>query len=225
MRHLFWRLGAREVLLLPPLVIGPSRRAVLVLRPGPLHPLPPGHWRARRAVDVAPVTGAADPYRHPAPRAREPSRLGRRHRPGVPRALHLRRFARSSTWFTVDRATAAAVTRRPGRSPGPPPSQDTPLRLPQLRPSRQLLPVTFGGSLLTSTPLAFLASVEGLLRQSRAERLEIVQIGRGNRIHPRPVECAILVRDEVAESRAELRRSPSSSGTTPCATRAEKTSL
>jgi hypothetical protein len=31
--------------------------------------------------------------------------------------------------------------------------------LPQRRPSRQLLWVTFGGSLLTSTPLAFLASV------------------------------------------------------------------
>jgi hypothetical protein len=121
MRHLFWRLGSREVLLLPPLVVGAPGLAVLVLRPSPLHPLPPGHRCASRAVDVPPVTGATDAHRHPAPRARKPPRLGRRHRPGVPRALHLRRFARSSIWFTVDRATAA-VTRRPGLSPGPPPS-------------------------------------------------------------------------------------------------------
>jgi len=50
MRHLFWRLGAREVLLLPPLVVGPPGLAVLVLRAGPPHPLPSGHRRARRAV-------------------------------------------------------------------------------------------------------------------------------------------------------------------------------
>jgi len=50
MRHLFRRLGPREVFLLPPLVIGSPGRAVLVLRPGPLHPFPPGHRRARRAV-------------------------------------------------------------------------------------------------------------------------------------------------------------------------------
>ena len=116
MRHLSPRLAAREVLLLPPLVVGPPGLAVLVLRPGPLHPLPPGHRRARRTVDVAPVTGATDAHRPPAPRAREPPRLGRRHRPGVPRALHLWRFARPSIWLTVDRATAA-VTRRPGISP------------------------------------------------------------------------------------------------------------
>src|SRR5882724_177564 len=152
MRHLFWRLDAREVLLLPPLVIGSPGRAVLVLRPGPLHPFPPGHRRARRAVDVAPVTGATDAHRHPAPRAREPPPLGIRHRPGVPRALHRPRFARSSIWFTVDRATAA-VTRRPGMSPRASTLFRTLLRLPQLRPSRQLLRVTLGGSLLTSTPL------------------------------------------------------------------------
>src|SRR3989339_395762 len=119
MRHLFWRLGAREGLLLPSLVVGP-------------------HRRAPRAVDVAPVTGATDAHRPPAPRAREPSRLGRRHRPGVPRALHRPRFARSSSWFTVDRATAA-VTRRPGMSPRASTLFRTPLRLPQLGPARQLL--------------------------------------------------------------------------------------
>ncbi len=46
MRHLFWRRGAREVLLLPPLVVGPSGLAVLVLRARPLQPLASGHRRA-----------------------------------------------------------------------------------------------------------------------------------------------------------------------------------
>jgi len=50
MRHLSSRLAAREVLLLPALVIGPPRRALLVVRPRPLQPLVPGHRRARRAV-------------------------------------------------------------------------------------------------------------------------------------------------------------------------------
>ena len=96
MRHLSPRLAAHEVLLLPSLVIGPPRFALLVLRARPLHPLAAGHRRARRAVDVAPVTGAADPHRHPASRAREPPRLGRRHRPGVPRALQVPPRTRSS---------------------------------------------------------------------------------------------------------------------------------
>src|SRR2546427_1668565 len=95
-RHLSPRLAAREVLLLPSLVVGPPRLALLVVRAGPLHPLTPGRWRARLAVDVAPITAAADAHRHPASRAREHPRLGRRHRPGVPRALQVRPRTRSS---------------------------------------------------------------------------------------------------------------------------------
>jgi hypothetical protein len=42
---------------------------------------------AQRAVDVPPVTGAADAHRHPAPRAREDSRLGIRHQHGEKTAV------------------------------------------------------------------------------------------------------------------------------------------
>jgi hypothetical protein len=96
LRHLSPRLAAREVLLLPSLVIGPPRLALLVLRARSLHPLPAGHRRAPRAIDVAPITGAADPHRHPASRTREDPCLGRRHRSGVPRALQIRPRTRSS---------------------------------------------------------------------------------------------------------------------------------
>ena len=85
---------------------------------GPLQPLAPGHRRARRAVDVAPVTGAADAHRPSASRAREDPRLGRRHRPGVPRALHVPRRARSSIRFTVHRATAAGDQEARDVTPG-----------------------------------------------------------------------------------------------------------
>jgi len=50
MRHLFSRLAVGEVLLLPPLVIGPPGIALLVLLARPLQPLASGHRRARRAV-------------------------------------------------------------------------------------------------------------------------------------------------------------------------------
>ena len=119
---------------------------------------PPRPSASKRAVALAPVTGAANAHRRPAPRARELPRLGIRHRTGVPRAGQTPRSARSSMRFTVDRATAA-VTRRPGISPRASTLFRTPLRLPRRRPSRQLLRATSGGSLLTSTPLAFLASV------------------------------------------------------------------
>ena len=118
MRHLFPRLAAREVLLLPSLVIGPSRLALLVVLAGPLQPLPPGHRRARRAVDVASVTRAADAHVRPASRAREPPRLGRRHRSGVPRALHGPRRARSSTRLSVHCAAAAGDQEARAPLPG-----------------------------------------------------------------------------------------------------------
>ncbi len=114
MRHLSPRLAAREVLLLPSLVIGPPRLALLVLRARPLHPLPAGHRRARRAIEVAPITGAADAHAHPASCAREHPRLGRRHRPGVPRALQIPPRTRSSYPVIRSIAPPRPVTRRPG---------------------------------------------------------------------------------------------------------------
>jgi hypothetical protein len=115
MRHLSPCLGPREVLLLPPLVVGPPGPAVLVLRARQLQPLAPGHQRAGRAVDVPSVAGAANAYCHPAPRAREDSRLGIRHRSGVPRALHLPRRARSCIRLSGRFiAPSRPVTRRSG---------------------------------------------------------------------------------------------------------------
>jgi hypothetical protein len=162
MRHLSPRLAAREVLLLPSLVVGPPRLALLVLLAGPLHPLALGHRRARPAVDVAPITEAADAHRHPASRAREPPRLGRRHRPGVPRALQVRPRTRSSIRLSGSIAPPRPVNQEardvtPGLHP-----QNPLLCLPHLRAPRQWAPLHLrwvGGSLLTSTPLAFLASV------------------------------------------------------------------
>src|ERR671919_954949 len=118
MRHLSSRLAAGEVLLLPALVIGSPRRALLVLRPRPLQPLAPGHRRARRAVAVAAITPAADAHRPPASRAREDSRLGRRHRSGVLRALQVPRCTRS--WSRSIRSLAPPQPggpRRPGMRP------------------------------------------------------------------------------------------------------------
>jgi len=162
MRHLSPRLAAREVLLLPSLVVGPPRLALLVLRAGPLHPLASGRRRARLAVNVAPITAAADAHRHPASRAREHPRLGRRHRPGVPRALQVRPRRRSSTRLSGALAPPRPVTKEardltPGLHP-----QEPLLCLPQLPVPRQSAPLHLpwvGGSLLTSTPLALLASV------------------------------------------------------------------
>jgi hypothetical protein len=159
MRHLFSRLGAREVLLLPPLVVGPPGGAVLVLRARPLQPLAPGHRRTGRAVEVPSVTGAADAHRHPAPRAREHSRLGIRHRSGVPRALHLPRRARSCIRLSGRSiAPLRPVTRRSGIRARTSTLSTLPC-LPHLPRPRQPARLTAGGSLLTSTPLAFLASV------------------------------------------------------------------
>src|SRR6266545_4030723 len=159
MRHLSPRLAAREVLLLPALVVGPPRLALLVLLAGPLHPLASARRRARLAVDVAPITAVADAHRHPASRAPEHPRLGRRHRPGVPRALQVPPPARSSIRLSGPIAPPRPVTRRPGML-----ARASTLRTPcsachtfARRGNR--LRFTSGGSLLASTPLAFLASV------------------------------------------------------------------
>src|SRR6266545_437324 len=119
MRHLSPRLAAREVLLLPALVVGPPRLALLVLLAGPLHPLASARRRARLAVDVAPITAVADAHRHPASRAREHPRLGRRHRPGVPRALQVQPRTRSSIRLSGALAPPRPVTKEArGTSPG-----------------------------------------------------------------------------------------------------------
>jgi hypothetical protein len=154
MRHLPLRL-AHEVLLLPAFVIERPRRALLVLRARPLHPLAPSHRRAPRVVNVAAVTGAADAHRAPASYAREHPRLGRRHRAGVPRALHFPRRARCSSRLAGRSITPPRpVTRRSGCQPGSPPAGLPPC-LPHPPGPRQSGPVTSGGSLLTSTPLGF----------------------------------------------------------------------
>ena len=117
MRHLSPRLAAGEVLLLSALVIDPPRRAPLVLRPRPLQPLAPGHRRARRTVEVASITAAADADRPPASRAREDSRIGRRHRSGVPRALQVPRRTRSWSRLSGPSRHRSRLTRRPGMRP------------------------------------------------------------------------------------------------------------
>jgi len=117
MRHLSPRLAAREVLLLPSLVVGPPGLALLVLRAGPLYPLPTGLWRAGSAVDVAPITPAADAHRLPASRAPEHPRLGRRHRPAGPRALQIPPRTRFSIRLSGPSRHCSRLTRRPGMSP------------------------------------------------------------------------------------------------------------
>jgi len=130
MRHLFWRLGPREVLLLPSLVVRSPGLAVLVLRAGPLQPLLPRHRPARRTVDVAPVTGATDPHRHPAPRARKP-RASAAATPLASRGLYTARDSRDPRSGSPWVAPPLRWPGGPGCHPGLHPLR-TPLRLPQL---------------------------------------------------------------------------------------------
>ena len=158
MRHLFRRLSAREVLLLAALVVGSpelrcagsARRRASAARAGrPARTLGsrccPDHRGDRCARP--PCTART---RTPAPRLPPPSWRPEGFTPPAIRAT-LDLAHRGSRHRCGDQE---ARDLTPGLHP-----LRTLLRLPQLGPFRQPLRVTSGGSLLTSTPLAFFASV------------------------------------------------------------------